>query len=225
MKKLTLIASLIISGCAVYPEEQSRMFDDKKINIKGERILMPDSGNLVWRSPNELSVKILKNSYKEITGNDMVVTNALVCRFDEDCYKNEYLNYYVKEIEAIHSERRKIYENKQEEDRVNCEADAECSKQKYISNATSIINMQYRMLIATNPYNQAEADAVFRQVCRGAGKAQRSGVSKDQLIERINLLEGIPPQVRQSVIITADSCWILSKYGVSDGTVKISNNW
>lgn len=225
MKRIIIAISLVLAGCSATQEQQSNRFDSRNIDTKGERILLPEKGGLVSRVPDNLTVRNLKSNYKEITGEELLVGDTLECGWDENCYKQKYLNFYNDKIGKIQSERVKQLEKKMDEERAKCEADAECRKQKYISSAVSTINMQYRMLIATNPYNQAEADAVFRRVCRGAGEAQRSGVSEEKLIENINLIEGIPPQVRQSIVITARSCWTLSKYGVSDGTVKISTRF
>ncbi|MFP1862251.1 hypothetical protein [Lonsdalea quercina] len=200
---LTLLALVfLLTSCTASPDDQRRVFDNENhVAVSGQK----------W------TVKSLKQDYKNKTGDELIVTDALACGWDGDCYYNKYASAYDKGINNL-NKKIEIEALKKEQ---QCQADVNCMKEREIYSAIESLNYSYRVVMAQNPYFQSDLDASLRQVCRRAGEAQRNWLSLNQVKKNLDLVEGIAPNDRIMIKRVASSCWVLSKNGISDGTTKI----
>lgn len=210
-----LIFTSLISGCTSISS-----YDEKHFDTGGRKI--PDT------------VNGLKSDFYKKTGNQLV--------FDESLYDgpgslisqrryDAFVEHYtagIKEHEQrlIEENARKDKAQKEAEQNKRydeCTKDKDCLNDRNITIASRQLNNIYYTLMAQNPYQQAEYDLAVRRMCRSAGEAQRNGVSQEQLQKNIDLVEGIAPATRYQIKQVGDACWLLSRYGIPDGTTKISS--
>lgn len=180
-------------GCSTPPtaNEQIEVLGVKEINTKGA---------------GTYTVKKLQEDYKKETGMILVAPEALYCRWDAYCYYKAWYSVYEKGISDFKS--KKIAEEKLAESK--CMADPECKRQKDILDARKGLSWGYSMLLGINPYHQADADYMVRSVCEKTTSAQKEGVSRDVLVNRMRDLPGIAPRERGILKDIVKSCWDIS---------------
>ncbi|EKQ3325076.1 hypothetical protein G3W18_08325 [Klebsiella pneumoniae] len=213
MKKIITLSAIfiIISGCARTPptaEQQANAFDNAHHRSNSGKI---------W------TVTELKDDYKKITGNYLIVPEALSCGWHDVCYYNAYANAHDDGIKTFKNNevlKRQSEQKRKEED---CRSNEKCAAKMEIDSASYTLNSIYYSLMARYPYQQADSDAGVRRMCRAAGEAERSGVSLELMKKNISLTEGIGPEMRYQIIQVAEACWTMSKYGVPDGTTQIKS--
>ncbi|WP_371343873.1 hypothetical protein [Klebsiella quasipneumoniae] len=209
--KLSVAFVMALVGCAATPPtamQQSSSFDGLTFRS--------DAGEL-W------TVARLKDDYRKTTGTVLVAPEALSCEWNSSCYYNKFAHAYDKGMKLYQEEASKKLKAEKEKQDEECRANSECAKEMKVTAAASQLNNVYYTLMAQNPYQQAEYDLAVRRMCRSAGEAQRNGISREQLQKNIDLVEGIAPATRYQIKQVGDACWLLSRYGIPDGTTKISS--
>lgn len=195
--------AVMLSSCAAPTATDQGKFDDELFSTKGG---------------GKLSVNLLKDMYTKETGENMVTPDALSCKWNSSCYYNVWAESYDKSINAYRTRQR---EQHRRDEIKKCEASPNCAKDRAIDAAVQKLNITYSVVLAQNPYMQAEYDGVIRMMCRKSGEAQRDGVSLEQLMKNLDSVEGVAPQDRRNMKDVAESCWTLSKHGISNGNEKI----
>lgn len=214
LKTLLVTSVFFFAGCAIAPPNSE---DEQYAKMSEEKFKLTDG--------SKYSVLTLQQEYFDITGSKLAKPETLSCRWDSKCYFKKWLVNYNSGIDEIKAKRSADKEKKQQEERAirreECLKNPECVRSEKIDSAAQQLNMGYNVLQGMYQYDKGGADALARMVCREAGKAQRDRISKGNINEWVNSLDGIPPYVRPYVVRVAESCWDLSSLGIPNGTVKL----
>lgn len=208
-----LILALLATGCARTPptvEQQSRAFDNSSYKS--------DSGK-AW------TVMELKSDYKNTTGSNLIVPEALSCQWNDLCYYNAYAKAHDDGIKAFNSaiaEKAKVEQEKEEE---SCDASPDCKRKSNISRYSQILNRTYAIVLSENPYQQDEFDGAVRVMCRKAAESQQAGISEKKLLQNVDMIEGIAPHTRYQIKQVAQACWNLSYNGIQNGSSLINTGY
>ncbi|EGT4298807.1 hypothetical protein DOX47_19385 [Cronobacter malonaticus] len=194
-RSLYLIAFIpFLYGCTSSPtaQQQQRAMGSEEYKSKSGK---------VW------SVNKLKEDYKGKTGMLLSAPDANSCGWDSTCYQNAWAEAYDKGIENFKSKRaaeEKVTESK-------CLSDPECKKSKEIIDARKGLSWGYSMILGANPYSQAEYDYLVRDICEKTTIAQKKGVSREVLANRMRDLPGVAPRDRGFLTEIVKSCWDISE--------------
>lgn len=199
MKRILIALTLtpFLYGCSVPPpttQQQQRVFDNEVHNT--------DAGEK-W------SVKSLQENYKKITGDVLVAPDTSSCKWDGDCYYNAWSKVHdkgLRDFNSIKAEERNKEESK-------CLADKECVRKRSLDKAMKDLSWAYTMVLAINPYSQADADAVVRGVCDKSTDAQKQGMTQTNLVNRMRDFPGLAPREREYLSQVVKSCWSISSLG------------
>ncbi|MEX3240538.1 hypothetical protein [Serratia quinivorans] len=207
MRKFSIgLLVLMISGCAISPEtvknyQESNKFDSIKHKT--------DSGD-------KLSVDDLRERYFRETGMKLPDQVTTYCSLDDACYYNLYAQAY----DLLLSDYRRKQQTKQylqaKEQKIKneqCDADAECSRKRKVSQLGGQLSQLYFYVVNTNPYLRSEFDMAFRAVCEHAANLQVAGVPREDVLNNIRDKPGIDPDTRWQIVNAASICWEISKNG------------
>ncbi|MDR8489376.1 hypothetical protein OSC18_07670 [Serratia nevei] len=191
MKALVFVV-ILLSGCSVTKEYQSK-FDSIKFRSQ---------------SGLNLSVDDLKRMHLKETGKPLETPNTAACGSDSNCYYNAWADVYDKSpYRAELKKKQKEFADRKERE---CLASKGCLRDREIANSSSDLRVAYYTTLSTNPYLQSELDYAVRTICNNSARAQRSGVSKEELMRKLQDAPGIDPQTRSTVLKAASACWTLS---------------
>lgn len=199
------VSILVLSGCSLSPsseDSQYRLLSDEKYITEGG---------------SQKSVRDLQEDYFKETGNSLSKpTGLLSCGWDSLCYYSKWASEYDSKINAIRSAKKQERDNEY----AKCTSDPVCYREREVNQLTAELNNSYAFIVFPS-YNQASADAFFRETCTSSGIVQQKGVSLDELISKVKSAPGLAPAMRAAILPVVQTCWKLSSLGVKDGNVKL----
>lgn len=199
------VSVLILSGCSLSPsseDSQYRLLSDEKHTTEGG---------------SQKSVKDLQADYFKETGSSLPKPIGLLsCSWDSSCYYAKWASDYDSKINAIRSAKKQERDNEY----AKCTNDPVCYKQRELNQLSVDLNYYYVAIVFPS-YNQASADAFFREACTSSGIAQQRGISLDELTSKVKSVPGLAPAMRASILPVMQTCWKLSSLGIKDGNVTL----
>lgn len=205
MKRLIVGAALMaLAGCSSLSETNEQM-DTKTMAA------MPDGSSI--------SAQDLRLKFRARTGSDLVDPTGLqscwnaTCRFEKikDAYNSQLSEYIAKEERA----KEEKAEAQREEAMRACMAKPSCRKEKERFELTQELQQAYETTVMSFSRSYAEGDSFFRQMCGRSAAAQHRGMSRVELMHRLEDAPGVSPYYRQLLVESAGVCWDSAKIGVN----------
>lgn len=199
MKRIFFPLAIVcfLNGCVLSPtiNQQQNEFGDKPYRAENGKTL---------------TVNGLRDDYKKQTGMNLIGPDTRSCGWNETCYQNAWAAAYDEDLGAFNYKKR-LEEKRLEESK--CSANPDCKRDKDLSSSMSNLSANYTALVYTNQYQQAEYDYIAREICSNSERAQKKGVMKSDLVNKIRDLPGVAPMERVYITRIASECWNISSLG------------
>ncbi|GEM_PF-3095095 len=188
--QLILLASLLLSACSATTRDQQNLFDDKTFTST---------------TGKEWTVNKLRSDFFERTGKPLTGVVTSQCGWDGDCYYNKWASAYDDGINKYLSESNR----KADEAAARCDSDPRCVEARELKKEMTNLANQYRFIMHSHPYEQADYDAAIRLLCEKSSAAHKAGISKKGLLDGLRDAPGVSPGDREQFLAVASSCWTI----------------